>query len=261
MSGKWHPRKLTGTKRKLQIDNTSGYTGVSKVKKRFQASIKVNRKQKYLGRFDTPKEAALAYDRAVVKYKHARVKMNFPNGLPIDDVDYAILMNPKKKKSVRSKTGYNGVYKRGKRYLAQIAIDRKRRSLGTFATAKEAALSFDQAIIKHKQKSSRLNFPNDDYASSSSSEEEEEDSDEEDSGEEDSGEEESGEEESRDEDSENEESGGEKSEEQGGAKSDRNLDEVALQALQALQSPATLQVHHVQSLSMLEQLAAVADKQ
>ena len=73
-----------------------------------------------------------------------------------------------------------------------------------------------------------------------------------DGGEEDSGEEESGEEESRDEESENEESGDEKSEEQRGAKSDRNLDEVALQALLP---------HHVQSLSMLEQLAAVADKQ
>jgi len=253
--GKWHPRKLRGKKRKLQIDNTSGYTGVSKVKKRYQASIKVNRKQKYLGRYDTSKEAALAYDRAIVKYKHSRSKMNFPNGLPVDDVDYADLMNPRKKRSVRSKTGYNGVYKRGKRYLAQIAIDRKRRSLGTFATARDAAEAFDQAVIKNKQKSSRLNFPNDDYASSSSEEEEEEESDEEESDEEESDGKKSGEQ--RDGKSDAKKNG-----KRSDGKSDCNLDEIALQALQALQSPAAAALpHQVQSFSMLDQLAAVADKQ
>ena len=38
-----------------------------------------NHKQKYLGSFDTAKEAALAYDRAVIQHKLSSSKLNFPN--------------------------------------------------------------------------------------------------------------------------------------------------------------------------------------
>jgi hypothetical protein len=176
---------MSGQKRKLSSRNTSGYNGVSKKGERFRAQIYANKTMKTLGTYDTPKEAALAYDRAVVQHKLSSSKLNYPDGLPIDDEDYEELMNPKKKNRTKKRrlrstntTGYNGVYKTGKRFIAQISIGGKQKSLGTYATPKEAALAFDQAIIQHKLSSSRLNFPND-YTTSSeddeSSEEESED--------------------------------------------------------------------------------------
>jgi DNA-directed RNA polymerase specialized sigma24 family protein len=59
----------------------SKYHGVKKVHQRYQASISINRKYKYLGAFDDPRDAAKAYDEAALKIYGARAKLNFPNGL------------------------------------------------------------------------------------------------------------------------------------------------------------------------------------
>ena len=65
-------------KRRLHSSNTTGYTGVQKRGKRFRADIKIDRERRHLGSYDTPKEAALAYDRAVVQHKLSSSKLNFP---------------------------------------------------------------------------------------------------------------------------------------------------------------------------------------
>jgi hypothetical protein len=89
-------------KKRLHSKNTSaGYRGVrknGKSKMSFQAQIQIDNKLKYLGTgtHETPKEAALAFDRAVVKHKLSSSKLNYPDGLPIDDEDYEAITNPKK---------------------------------------------------------------------------------------------------------------------------------------------------------------------
>lgn len=51
-------------------DNTSGFKGVSYVKNRsmWEARIKVNQRQYFLGHFQAPEDAARAYDEAARKY-------------------------------------------------------------------------------------------------------------------------------------------------------------------------------------------------
>ena len=53
----------------VRLDNTTGVTGVSKSGERFYARIWVDRKHKYIGTYETLKEAALAYDQAVAQHR------------------------------------------------------------------------------------------------------------------------------------------------------------------------------------------------
>ena len=70
---------MPSKKRKLLSTNTTGYRGVTKNRERFKAQIFVNKKKTNLGTYDTPKEAAVAYDRAVIKYTLSNDRLNFPN--------------------------------------------------------------------------------------------------------------------------------------------------------------------------------------
>ena len=155
------PRPMSSKKRKRRSTGNSGFRGVYKVGKRFYASIRIDRKQKYLGAYQTAKEAALVYDRALAKDKRPRSAFNYPDGLPSDDEDYEALMNPKKEKRAQknNSTGYTGVTKEGPGFKARIRIDHKTIYIGTYDTPKEAALAYDRAVIRRKRPSSRLNFP------------------------------------------------------------------------------------------------------
>jgi hypothetical protein len=53
-----------------QMNNSSGYKGVifDRSRNKWRAEICVNKKRKYLGRYETAEEAALAYNQASIKY-------------------------------------------------------------------------------------------------------------------------------------------------------------------------------------------------
>jgi hypothetical protein len=61
----------------------SGYTGVSKDGNKYRAVIAVNRKHIHLGMFDTPEEAALAYNKKSVELFGEKAKINVVKVQPV----------------------------------------------------------------------------------------------------------------------------------------------------------------------------------
>ena len=144
-------------KRKRKKDDGSKddvkYKGVIKSGKKFRAYINIDGKTHNHGTFDTPKEAAQAYDRAAIQAGRPTSKLNFLDQVPKN-------YKPKKQKTggPKNTTGFRGVHKIGNRFRAKISISGKRHNVGMFGTAKEAAEAYDQAALQAKFPRSELNF-------------------------------------------------------------------------------------------------------
>ena len=142
------------SKRKKRSKSKSGYFGVFKESSgRYRASIMVNGKLK-IGLYDTAKQAAKAYDKEAIKLRKPFSKLNYPKKAP---VGYTPIQ-----KALRSNNtvGYRGVSKMRKKFNAYfIMIGGKKIHLGTYDTAKEAAVAYDRAVLKANRSTSLLNFP------------------------------------------------------------------------------------------------------
>lgn len=64
-----------------------------------------------------------------------------------------------KNKSIRNTTGYKGVCVCGNKFAASIIANGKQTRLGTFGSAKKAALVYDEAAVRIHGKFARVNFP------------------------------------------------------------------------------------------------------
>ena len=141
-------------KRTFGLKDEVKFKGVTKTGKKFQAQITVDGKNQKHGTYDTPKEAAQAYDRAAIQAGRPTSKLNFLDQVPKS-------YKPKKKKlASNNTTGYRGVCNiSGNRFTARIKIDGRTHNIGVFATTKEAAIAFDLAAIQANRSTSELNFP------------------------------------------------------------------------------------------------------
>ena len=144
------------SKRKKRSNSKTGYFGVVKQLNggKYQAYIQIDGKKKYLGSsYKTAKQAAQAHDKEAIKLRRPFSKLNFPEKTPDG-------YTPRQQALVsRNTVGYRGVSKRGKNYHAQIRIGGKVTPLGTYDTAKEAAIAYDRAVLKANQPTTLLNFP------------------------------------------------------------------------------------------------------
>lgn len=63
----------------LRTNNTSGFKGAYFYNNRWHAAIGIDKKNKYLGGFDSALEAAKAYDEAALIYFRSFAMLNFPD--------------------------------------------------------------------------------------------------------------------------------------------------------------------------------------
>lgn len=68
--------------RGLHRNNTSGFKGVTWSKGKWCAQIKVDRRNRGLGAFATPEEAARAYDAGAIRFFGEFASLNFPEAAP-----------------------------------------------------------------------------------------------------------------------------------------------------------------------------------
>ena len=144
------------SKRKKRSNSKSGYIGVVKNHRgnKYQAKISINGKNKYLGSsYDIAKQAANAYDKEAIKLRRPLSKLNFPTNAP---VGYTPIQ---KARASNNTVGYRGVYKVGKKFQSSIYIAGKKTNLGTYETAKQAAVAYDWVLLKANQSTTLLNFP------------------------------------------------------------------------------------------------------
>jgi len=110
-------------------------------------------KYKYLGSYDTAKQAAKVYDKEAIKVRRPFISLNYPKKAPVG-------YTPMQKVLASNNTvGYRGVSKNKKKFAARITIGGKKTHIGTYDTPKEAAIAYDRAVLKANKSTTLLNFP------------------------------------------------------------------------------------------------------
>ena len=153
---------------------SSQYRGVAqhRITRRWESHIWNNKRQVYLGSFETEEQAAEAYDKAAICLKAGAVPLNF--GIErYDEEEVKLIRSFSKEELVahlrrgsngfcRGKATYRGVSWRPNtgRWEARISglVDKKYTYLGTFDTSEAAAEAYDRAAILCKGRHAITNF-------------------------------------------------------------------------------------------------------
>lgn len=135
--------------------SANGYRGVQAVGDRWQAEIKHQKRRLTLGFFDTPQEAALAYDKAALEIYGEKAQLNHS----IEQIQGWVPPDRLLRKTNTS--GFRGVRKVGRNHwYAQIHVSKEQSIyLGTFNTPEDAARVYDRAALDHWGNNAKLNFP------------------------------------------------------------------------------------------------------
>ena len=138
----------------LKENNNTGYTGVSKVRSgRYRSYTNVDGKQKIIGTYNTPEEAALSYQLKILEvYGEEFYYANEKNKILLEELKIKVEEISKqifKVNMIRStnKSGYVGVsyIKANNKWYACITVDKKTKNLGVYNTPEEASLVREKA--------------------------------------------------------------------------------------------------------------------
>ena len=155
------PKRIRNPNPQKRPPKTTKYRGVYLDKKggkyasKFRLHPNTSRSRiKHLGMFEDPKEAAIAFDWANLKYNHCATSvLNFP------DMVHNLDVEPKRKKNklnARNTSGYKGVRQvPGGKFVAKIGYNNTSKQMGTFETAIAAAIAYDKAAIKKGNRPSK----------------------------------------------------------------------------------------------------------
>ena len=128
-----------GWNRRLRKDNTSGFRGVRRDGKGWMARINEGGVRRYLGTYDTPEEAAAAYEAEA-----PRIRGEFYRKLGY--VDALVSLTPKRRAPRVGVSGLRGVYRRPNAWVAQISRDGRQVYLGFFKTREKAHVAYRNAL-------------------------------------------------------------------------------------------------------------------
>ncbi|KAL3151275.1 hypothetical protein ABBQ38_013114 [Trebouxia sp. C0009 RCD-2024] len=148
------------------------YRGVRTSSNKYDARIQFQGKNHYLGVYETPEEAARAFDEARIFLK--REPVNFPKSqydeaaiLQIPDFATFVermtaigRLNAKPTKTCRY-VGVSFCMRSCQKYRASIKLEGRRHHLGMYRTPEEAARIYDEARISLKKEP--VNFPKSQY--------------------------------------------------------------------------------------------------
>jgi len=137
---------------------SSEYKGVSwfKITQKWRAYININSKQISLGYFTDEIEAALAYNKAAIKFYGEFASLNKIGYLDVEFSDLTPIYNPQQcgqnqhRKPKGCSSEYKGVclYKSNKKWKAGITINSVETHLGYFTKEHDAARAYNEAATK-----------------------------------------------------------------------------------------------------------------
>ena len=137
----------------VPADTRSGFKGVSRGGRKFKADIWKGGKQRFLGTFDTPEEAALAYarhvgeNRAAAKAAAARVERPLP--LTAEQARAVAVREGLELVSADTPSGFKGVARMGGKFVTRVIEAGKHRHLGCFAFADRGSEDGRAAEVIH----------------------------------------------------------------------------------------------------------------
>jgi len=127
----------------------------------WSAQIVIRQRGHFLGRYDTERQAAIAYDRAARHYLGRRARLNLPalarRYVPADAATLRAEAHAELKKTKHSR--FHGVSRQRALWSASIVHRYQVQRLGSaFATEEEAAAAYDNAALRLHGRKAKLNF-------------------------------------------------------------------------------------------------------
>lgn len=151
-------RSQNAANRGKPCNNTSGYKGVVRDKRRWRAEVHTMGKIHHVGCFDTPEEAAIAYDIKAKELfgEYARPNLPIPSSELLERV--TLRLRSAKQHRGKGKSRFYGVWPVNRRWRARIEPNGKAYHLGYYDTEEDAARAVDAKILELGL-NRRLNFP------------------------------------------------------------------------------------------------------